>query len=759
MTGQQKDDTKATADSIDDGEPFAIELSRTRFRTLLAGNPNYFGTLQETPIGELFKPVELKQSDTKYEEIGCVAYSPELDRLEATIVIKQQAGYSGGPCGVGSVEHVRFFVDFGSGWVDAGLAGTRVYDLPTRRDCAGDPDHPYVHVVGVVLTPLRRFCFSPVLPKVRAILSWQDVPTAGDPNYTPIWGEVQDDHIQIRPRRRFFPVDFLDVVKPYLQIDPDTFADLIEVDLSPVPIPEPDPIGPVALNPQPLPPEPGPDPVPFSLDRLSKIYAPEKLEILAKRATNDAIARLAVEAVPVHRIAAVEVSHALSGVLASSAVAAPSIAVANLGIDWTSLVDLLDEGKGDTSYEELECLGLDNYAGQLVATYRVKRPTGFSGPPCSAGSKEYVAFWADFDDDCTSTYLGTVQVAAHDYITMPAGGLSYAAVLPLHVAAYRRLCTEPGIHRVRAVLSWNTPPSTTDPDLVPHWGNRIDTHVHVHPGRPYDGVARLTIVGGVDTDEINAATGVTLPVAHIAYNGSSLDPLGCPFAGLVTVHGPNDPSLVGTTYRLLVHNVTAGGPATPLLNAFYVSPVIGPGYWVTPAAGGWVSWPQWNTNQLGTLGYFYTGGDDRWEIELEVMGAGVVDTQRVQLDNTLNTASVDPSNAAHLAFDPGQLASMNCGKFTKGMTITGTFDARDTWFAEWSFGLLPSQFTFPPNSFKTPLTPFNTVEAPVGSTWTLDTADLDPCGYVLRLGVSDRAIVNSVGTGRSVYVDLGFCLE
>ena len=61
------------------------------------------------------------------------------------------------------------------------------------------------------------------------------------------------------------------------------------------------------------------------------------------------------------------------------------------------------------------------------------------------------------------------------------------------------------------------------------------------PGRPYDGVARLSIVGGVDTDEINAATGVTLPVAHIAYNGATLDSRGCPFAGLVTVHGPERP--------------------------------------------------------------------------------------------------------------------------------------------------------------------------------------------------------------------------
>ena len=128
----------------------------------------------------------------------------------------------------------------------------------------------------------------------------------------------------------------------------------------------------------------------------------------------------------------------------------------------------------------------------------------------------------------------------------------------------------------------------------------------------------------------------------------------------------------------------------------------------------------------------------------------------MQLDNTLNTVPVDPANAAHLAFDPGQLSATNCGKFTAGMTITGTFDARDTWFANWSFGLLP--FPLPSGSLTTSV-PLATSEAPVGSTWSLDTTDLGPCGYVLRLGVSDRAIVNSVTTGRTVYVDIGFCLE
>ena len=46
---------------------------------------------------------------------------------------------------------------------------------------------------GRPVTPLRKFCASPVLPRVRAILSWQHEPTAGDPGYIPVWGEVQED--------------------------------------------------------------------------------------------------------------------------------------------------------------------------------------------------------------------------------------------------------------------------------------------------------------------------------------------------------------------------------------------------------------------------------------------------------------------------------------------------------------------------------------------------------------------------------------
>lgn len=729
-----------------------VETSRSQFRRLLAANPNHFGTLSPH-LAELFPVVEPKASDTGYEELGCVAYSPERDRLEATIVVRRSFGYGGGPCTAGSVEWVRFFVDTGSGWADAGAAAARVFDVPDGKDCAGREDHPYIAVVGVEYAPRRQFCSTPLLPRVRAILSWEQEPPPGDPDYVPVWGEVQEDTAQVRPRRRLVVDDLVAVLDPVLTIDPGVIASLVDSDVLPDPIPDPDPVGPVALNPQPLPPV-DPPARQLSVAALSTIYSPGKLEVLAKRAVDRRTAKLAMDPVPAHRFAAPLVAEALAGQPAELVVSSALTSKA-VDLDWGSIVDLLADGKGNTTYEELECLGLDDATHQLVATFRIKRPTGFSGPPCSAGSVEHVAFWADFDDDCRFTYLGTAQVAAHDYITMPGSGLSYAAILPVDLDAYRRLCEEPGLHRVRAVLSWSSPPSTTDPDAVPHWGNRLDAHVHVLPGRGYDGTARLTIVGGVATDEIDPVTGVTTPLAHIAYNGAVLDPRGCPFAGRVTVHGPTDPALAGTAYRLLARNLTAAGPASPVTTQFFVVDSGGHGSWVTPGAGGWLLWPTWTGNTLGTLGYLTAGGDDLWEVQLEVAGSGVVDTQRYQLDNTLNTASADPANAAHLAIDPGQLAAQGCGKFTQGMAIHGTFDARDTWFARWSFELLPTPL---PVGALTPAAT-GASEAPVGSTWTLDTTQLTPCGYVLRLHTADRAIQDSTHTGRSRPVDIGFCIE
>jgi len=98
------------------------------------------------------------------------------------------------------------------------------------------------------------------------------------------------------------------------------------------------------------------------------------------------------------------------------------------------------------------------------------------------------------------------------------------------LGALRRPCDVPRISRVRAVLSWGSPPSTTDPDKVPVWGNRIDRHVQIEPGPTYDGTAHFTIVGGVAANKVSLVTGLTDSGATLGTSTVPLNPPSCPFA-------------------------------------------------------------------------------------------------------------------------------------------------------------------------------------------------------------------------------------
>ena len=74
--------------------------------------------------------------NTTYEELTCIGFNPALDLLEGTVQIKRPNGYLGTLCTPGSTEFVRFYVDYGGGWVDAGLAEFNAHDLPNLLDCA-----------------------------------------------------------------------------------------------------------------------------------------------------------------------------------------------------------------------------------------------------------------------------------------------------------------------------------------------------------------------------------------------------------------------------------------------------------------------------------------------------------------------------------------------------------------------------------------------------------------------------------------------
>ena len=137
----------------------------------------------------------------------------------------------------------------------------------------------------------------------------------------------------------------------------------------------------------------------------------------------------------------------------------------------------------NTEYEELKRIELDPDEGQLSAVLTVKQSIGYCGGPMTAGSREFVAFWVDWGSGFQ--YAGTTSVAVHDSGRLPATGQDYSMALPIHLS---RQTVNEGAKtvKVRAVLSWNTPPSTTNPNAPVVWGESLDRTILIPGGQKID---------------------------------------------------------------------------------------------------------------------------------------------------------------------------------------------------------------------------------------------------------------------------------
>jgi hypothetical protein len=180
--------------------PHGYRKEREQFLELLGKNPNYFGTAE----GSKLPAVVPQQGDTSYEELTCIGLYPERNFLEGIIKIKRPSGYLGDLCSGGSKEYVRFFIDWnGDGdfvdWNDdAGVTAVAVHDVPEVGKVH------LCYALGRSFEALRASCQAPYIVKVRAILSWQQVPTG--PSFVPVWGNVLEGWVQIRPNARMPPV-------------------------------------------------------------------------------------------------------------------------------------------------------------------------------------------------------------------------------------------------------------------------------------------------------------------------------------------------------------------------------------------------------------------------------------------------------------------------------------------------------------------------------------------------------------------------
>lgn len=707
----------------------AFAKERENALQLLATNPNHFGTLAASKL----KAVQLVSFNTYYEELACVGYNPASNELFATLLIKRDSGYSGSLCTSGSKEYVRFCVNYGGGWEDQGMVAVNVHDIPTEKDCAKQPEKPLSYTVSLHLKdPKRKFCSTEVLPLVRATLSWGVPIPAGDCDYKPIWGDREECKIQLQPRW-FFPFKDLD-------LELDTFLPkFLEIakfapNLSVAQVTELANEG--ELAPKTL---AAYDPEPLSIVALSEHYGKIK-------AANVEPLRFTLNTI--HPILSQPEGLANVSILANQF---PNI-------DWTKIFEAFNKTKANVNYEELECLGLDYNLERLTASFKIKRPFGYSGDLCTKGSTEYVAFWADWDDDCRWTYLDTVSVNVHD-LAKVGDGVCYTAVLPWNLDRFRQPCSKPKVVKLRAVLSWNTKPSMTNPDDLNTYGNRLDTYIQIKPGKTpttADPNSWVDIIGGIYQDHISAA-GVTLPAAFFAHNGLKPDNLGrpCPFTGRINMQGP---SLIGHKYRVQVRRLGSLGWADVLTPIPVRIPLGGGFFFYTtnnPDAAGYFDYLDPNTtNRVLALWDAPSDPDNpasgcnvQWEMKFDILGVFGNFTKVVQL----NAQRPDAEIVIDGLGGPG---TGTCKDFMPGDKMTGHFVARSDYMGSYSLGTSVPGVTMVPSSGNT-----NTAVSP-GDAWAMTLpAGTPKCGYYVAVHVGDRTIVNSSNTGLQGNDDAGFCVR
>jgi hypothetical protein len=115
---------------------------------------------------------------------------------------------------------VRFYLSFdnGASWEDDGVVSVSVHDLPGVK--------PLDYAVTVRPQSHATRCSRELLPRVRAILSWNAVPPANTPGFVPVWGNVVEAHIQIHPQKIYFVGDLLAEVKASFPVALDAAAAL-----------------------------------------------------------------------------------------------------------------------------------------------------------------------------------------------------------------------------------------------------------------------------------------------------------------------------------------------------------------------------------------------------------------------------------------------------------------------------------------------------------------------------------------------------
>jgi len=680
-------------------------VARQEFKPFLSLKSKALSKLKlKTPLN-FFK----QQFNTTYESLGCVGYNSTFNQLTATINIKRATGYSGDLCTNGSFEYVRFYMDYqdGAGWEDMGYVGVNVHDIPTQKDCSNKNEKPINYTVRLNIDPKKKFCNTPNLPMVRAVLSWNSIPLANDPNLTNgsyVWSDKKDVQIQIEPKKLWFPeldlpFDVSDLFNTAI-LNPDIpFNSLVNLK----------PNLKNALQNA----EKAITPKAYNFSELKTLYKKEKIGVerfghkLLKQVSN---------------------SNQLANITdINNVFELNDFNLADILVNWNNL-------NCNTNYEELLCVGADYNQEALVGTLKIKKPSGYSGDLCSDGSREYVSFWIQTEENCEWKHAGTTFVNAYDIASIPSDGIHYSVVLPYSFDDLKQDCENPQVLKVRAILSWNTAPEGFN---CSNYGNVIESYVQLKPAVSDANGPKLVSVGGVSTAFINDADGLTLDDAKFGFNMHDVTE-GSAFAGTIVIQGLTN-TYAGQKYKIKTTNERTGEvkyiTETLTLEGFnevtalpiYTNVIYDDGY----------TYIGDTLNTYNVIARFKPGTNDSLMIELEHAGV-TVDLQRIQMDNlnpilTLNIDNYD-----------------DCSHFKKGVKIEGDYNVEESHL---------STFTLSTTATDVNQTLKSTAAGDaITGDFEFDASSVKNCGNI-RLSAIPKTVVNSVAMHPGRTITSNICLS
>jgi hypothetical protein len=499
-----------------------IESERAQFRKLVDLNPNYFGNITDETLKDKYKPVFKLLKSIKYEELKCVGLLPEKDLLEAVLEIKLPYGYHGGLCSTGSKEFVSFFIDYGDG---AGYENLGAPAEVSVHNLASASQNVIQYAVKKPFMPKTlKWCKSPQIVKVKAILSWNKIPTG--PDFVPVWGNIVEVNVQLR-HKKWYIIQHLQLNQSELLQNQ---ADLLHEIYSDDPAPKPYPLVETITYQG--------NKKDFSEILANSVKAEEAM-LKDRNIEKERSGFKQLMAKNPNYFGGIS-ENKDKNELFEDIVKLPSVTLEELfpqwGIDFGDLIPVKPLFY-NINFEELTCLGLYPEEDILEAVIKIKKPTGYSGNLCTLGSCEYVAFYIDWGTGTGFEYVATTNVNVYDIPEAAEKQLHFAVkvVIP-NIQARLKDCSVENVVKVKAILSWNYDPTPLGHTFKPTWGNVLVRNIQV---RPKNGVkCNFNVVNFIHIDDIDKF-GTTAGQAIKVNSGGVTVPyeFDRPFGGVIAVWG------------------------------------------------------------------------------------------------------------------------------------------------------------------------------------------------------------------------------